>query len=671
MTGAITEAAANAFRDYEVAGVPASGEHDPIKSEIRATFNVIDGALTSALSGLMVGNAVVYATRGPGAGSLFNDLAHAANTLGVVWADPAPEFNGIYIKSGASGSGAWTLTNLALPSTFSDDLAEALAGLEIIDAAASTAVGASLVATNAASQASQAEQQAIAAADAAIAVAAASGIVAFFDTKAAADAGVGSVPANGVVCVFADETKYGARTYYKKVSGSLVFKVIGDTSLFTFPSPTPGNSYVDLRVPNGFGFIDNVFSIRNDSENEAGVHGNAAFRFLDSGGTERGAVGYSRNSAITTAGYYPDLVYIECGNPFTTDGQISDFAVTLTVAAGGPYWGGNEKRYKPYQVSGKTGQQTFDAGGEGAFFDFVYGNVRVWDLEVGSQAYGVHGITQRMNATYVRYRERNAVDQFSITTNANGAGVQDDISKSSWEVSFGGGQDMFRVRRSAANTTHDASAVDLLRVTSTNFQINQTSTAAGSDGRLAVSAGNGETAITAKQFADAFGLIVFNNRTTGDNKFVQFGTESSYTARGSITYNRAGSAVAYNTTSDYRAKEDKGAIVDAIGRLMALRPITARMHGASIDIETFIAHELQEVLPYAVTGEKDAVQTVKVYEERIDEATGESVSVEIGTEEVPDYQGIDRSAIVPLLVAALQEVVLRVEAIEATAARRS
>ena len=155
----------------------------------------------------------------------------------------------------------------------------------------------------------------------------------------------------------------------------------------------------------------------------------------------------------------------------------------------------------------------------------------------------------------------------------------------------------------------------------------------------------------------------WHTATSGDNLFHAFVTEPSIVIRGSITYNRAGGLVAYNTTSDYRAKTITGSVQNALGKVAALKPSTGRMNGAEIDIDFFVAHELQEVVPSAVTGEKDATKEEKyeispaipaVLDEEGNEVTPAAEAV-IGTRTVPVYQMVDKSALIPLLTAAMQE----------------
>jgi hypothetical protein len=100
---------------------------------------------------------------------------------------------------------------------------------------------------------------------------------------------------------------------------------------------------------------------------------------------------------------------------------------------------------------------------------------------------------------------------------------------------------------------------------------------------------------------------------------------------GSIT--TSGSSTSYVTSSDYRLKHDIAPMTGALAKVAALKPVTYKWNADGSDGQGFIAHELQEVCPSAVTGEKDAV-----------DAEGN-----------PQYQGIDTSFLVATLTAAIQE----------------
>jgi hypothetical protein len=136
---------------------------------------------------------------------------------------------------------------------------------------------------------------------------------------------------------------------------------------------------------------------------------------------------------------------------------------------------------------------------------------------------------------------------------------------------------------------------------------------------------------------------------------------------GTITHN--GSSVAYNTTSDYRLKEDDQPMTGATERVKALRPINFAWKADGSRVDGFLAHEAQEVVPECVTGSKDAMRdeeyevtpAVEAVRDEDGNVTTEAVAAVMGTRSVPDYQGIDQSKLVPLLTAALQEAITKIE----------
>ena len=102
-------------------------------------------------------------------------------------------------------------------------------------------------------------------------------------------------------------------------------------------------------------------------------------------------------------------------------------------------------------------------------------------------------------------------------------------------------------------------------------------------------------------------------------------------------------ATAYNTSSDYRLKENVKELEDALERLKQLSVKRFNFTAdPSKEVDGFIAHEVSAVVPEAINGQKDAVDE----------------------EGDPIYQGIDQSKLVPLLTAALKELTLKVEALE-------
>ena len=129
----------------------------------------------------------------------------------------------------------------------------------------------------------------------------------------------------------------------------------------------------------------------------------------------------------------------------------------------------------------------------------------------------------------------------------------------------------------------------------------------------------------------------------------------------------SGSSTGYATSSDYRLKESVVPMSGSIDRLKQLKPSTWSWKTDGSHGEGFLAHEAQAVVPEAVAGTKDAMKTeeYEVTPAVLDDDGNVVTEAVKGTREVPDYQGIDQSKLVPLLTAALQEAIQRIEALEA------
>jgi hypothetical protein len=134
--------------------------------------------------------------------------------------------------------------------------------------------------------------------------------------------------------------------------------------------------------------------------------------------------------------------------------------------------------------------------------------------------------------------------------------------------------------------------------------------------------------------------IFSNINGTSSATHVTFGNGNG--AVGSIT--TSGSATAYNTSSDYRLKENVVPLTGAADRVTQI-PVHRFNFIADPDktVDGFLAHEAQAVVPECVTGTKD----------------------EVDSDGNPVYQGIDQSKLVPLLTAALQEALAEIESLKA------
>lgn len=134
--------------------------------------------------------------------------------------------------------------------------------------------------------------------------------------------------------------------------------------------------------------------------------------------------------------------------------------------------------------------------------------------------------------------------------------------------------------------------------------------------------------------------VAYLRRRTSDGTLLSFRRDSTEVGTVGVTT----TATSYNTSSDYRLKENVVSLTNAISRLQQI-PVHRFNFIANPGtvVDGFIAHEAAAVVPECVTGIKD----------------------EEDEEGNPIYQGIDQSKLVPLLAAALQEAIERIETLEA------
>jgi hypothetical protein len=130
------------------------------------------------------------------------------------------------------------------------------------------------------------------------------------------------------------------------------------------------------------------------------------------------------------------------------------------------------------------------------------------------------------------------------------------------------------------------------------------------------------------------GVPLLLRRRASNGQIAQFRRDTDLVGDISVTT----TATAFNTSSDYRLKQNVEPLIGGLAKLKSLAPKTFEFKvEPDIKVDGFIAHEVQAVVPQAVTGEKD----------------GE------------EMQGLDMSKLVPVLVAAVQELSAKVEALEA------
>ena len=128
---------------------------------------------------------------------------------------------------------------------------------------------------------------------------------------------------------------------------------------------------------------------------------------------------------------------------------------------------------------------------------------------------------------------------------------------------------------------------------------------------------------------------------SGTHKAIRFTTSHYGGERGYIGVTLGGTS--YNSSSDYRQKQDVVDLTGAIDRVKSFKPRRFKWNDdPTYTVDGFLAHEAQTVVPESVVGEKDAV-----------DKNGD-----------PEYQVIDQSKLVPLLTAALQEAITEIETLK-------
>ena len=199
---------------------------------------------------------------------------------------------------------------------------------------------------------------------------------------------------------------------------------------------------------------------------------------------------------------------------------------------------------------------------------------------------------------------------------------------------------------SATILTLETNGAERMRIDSSGrLLVGTTAQISGSTANLQVASGGTDVLVSYQNSATAANTCgaFWNNATSGNNVFFNFYTETSITARGSITYNRTAGLTSYNTTSDKRLKEN---IVDAPSALskidlVQIRSFDWKETGNKVDFGV-IAQELEIVAPECVTQGQDN---------------------EDGTIKTP--WAVDTSALVPALIKAIQELNAKVTALEA------
>jgi hypothetical protein len=190
-----------------------------------------------------------------------------------------------------------------------------------------------------------------------------------------------------------------------------------------------------------------------------------------------------------------------------------------------------------------------------------------------------------------------------------------------WIRSTSTGADFYIDQNANANLIMRTNATERMRINSGGDVLIGTTSAANPPSQGIANFGN--------QTNSQIGIGHANGTASGQY-YVVFGYNGG--TIGGVTQNGT-TAVAYNTSSDYRLKDNIALMTGALDKVAQLKPVTYTWKADGSDGQGFIAHELAEVVPDCVTGEKDAVD--------------EDGNIK--------PQGIDTSFLVATLTAAIQE----------------
>ena len=402
-----------------------------------------------------------------------------------------------------------------------------------------------------------------------------------------------------------------------------------------------------LTLPDG---SESSPTLTNDGDTNTGLFFPAADTVgISTGGTERARVDSSGNLGlgVTPSAWSSSWKAVQLGGGGSLAVWATDAGTNLSANA---YNDGSWKRINAATVAQysmtSTGEHRWNIAGSstaGSTISFTQamtldasGNLGVG---VTSPAAPLHiyssaqeqvrlGRNSSSSSAYLTFFANN-----SSSAQVQYAGILGDVASST--AGSHGGNLLFYT--TGSGTSAERARIDSsgrLLVGTTGALVNESAFGATSSGNTSCFKTTGGAGVSA--------ILVWNSGTSGTRDLIQFSTGSSYSGLGSINTN--GSTITYGGTSDYRLKENIAPMTGALATIAQLKPCTFTWKNTGIEDNGFIAHELQEVCPNAVVGEKDAVN--------------EDGSIK--------PQQIDTSFLVATLTAAIQELKAEFDAYKAS-----
>ena len=283
-----------------------------------------------------------------------------------------------------------------------------------------------------------------------------------------------------------------------------------------------------------------------------------------------------------------------------------------------------------YQENGKHAWRTIGSGSAGSTFAYnqvmtldASGNLGIGTAPNSGWASGYSVLQVGPAAYQMAYSNTNIIGVNEYFDGSNFRAIQTGAA-----VKIEMYNDVFEFKRAASVTAGSIQTYSTSMVITSGGQVNINGSAASSQVKLAVQQTLNNHASYLYVDNGSLNACVYSRIDSTANVFNYF--DKSGTIVGSISFN--GTNTMYNISSDYRIKSDFEDFT-ALNIIEKLKPSKFRVHNSENKMAGFVAHELQEFIPQAVSGIKDAID-------------------EDGN---PIYQGVDVSQIVPYLVKAIQE----------------
>lgn len=437
--------------------------------------------------------------------------------------------------------------------------------------------------------------------------------------------------ANSITFDHFDGSTTDTATISGTTNGSLELNVEGDVQMTV-------NGTDRLVVDSTGAFVDGYLRLSREG-GVAQLHNNKDYANMPSGLVWReynltGTYAHASSSETLTDAI-KSYTFVEQGLTSTVNG-FTRSDDTYIVEFLGYYWAASTGVHQFSISSDDSGDIFID----GTRVGFWYGGHGDNDAPTGGSLGSNGGTVQTPGSIYLEKGFHRLYARFQEGTGGDSASLWHFPPSGSWakipaDRLYHKAEDLIRAAGSSTIQIPSSTGINIAPETNVGLKIQ--SSGAGGSSCLRMFA-NSFGSVGYMEFPQSSsGMTVKNAGTSSQNAF---GFLYGSSTVGSIRINST--STSYNTTSDYRLKENVTEITDGIDRLKKLKPSKFNFIGSEEIVDGFIAHEAQEVVPEAVSGEKDGV-----------DYNGE-----------PEYQGIDQAKLVPLLTAALQEAIAKIESLE-------